>query len=130
MFSVPHDLFRVQSLEPTEIRHPEVNGEILHDDGVSTIMLAVDNVSLVKADVLVIDSLLSGFDMLVRMGIIRMLGRVHINQSGNATFSRMKLCACATIRIEEVDFSAKFDEQTRAWTASWKGSGNQPPNIL
>ena len=92
--------------------------------------LAVDIVSLMKADVLIMDSPLLGFNMLIRMDIIRMLGGVHINQSGNANFSRTKPCACTVIRIEEPDFSTKFDKQTRAWTALWKWSGNQPPNGL
>ena len=37
---------------------------------------------------------------------------------------------CTESRIEEPDFSAEFNEKTRAWTASWKWSGNQPPNSL
>ena len=83
-------------------------------------MLAVDNVSPVKADVLVMDSLLLGFDMLIGMDIIRMLGGIYIDQSGDAIFSRTEPCASATIRIEELDFSAEFNELTRAWIASWK----------
>ena len=59
-----------------------------------------------------------------------MLGGVHIDQSGDAIFSRREPCACAAIRIEEPDFSTEFNEQTRAWTASWKWSGNQPPDVL
>ena len=63
-----------------------------------------------KTDVLVIDSPLLGFVMLIGMDIIRMLGGVRINQSGDAIFSRTELCACAVIRIEELDFSTEFDE--------------------
>ena len=107
-----------------------VDGKTLHSNGIGTITLAVDNVSPVKADVLVVDSLLLGFDMLISMNIIKMLGKVCINQSSDAIFSRTELCVSAAIRIEEPDFSAEFNEQTRAWTASWKWSGNQPPNGL
>ena len=34
------------------------------------------------------------------------------------------------IRIEEPDFSAEFNEQTKVWTALWKWSGNQSPDGL
>ena len=91
-------------------------------------MLAADNVRPIKADVLVMDSPLLGFNTLIKMDIIRMLGGVHINQSGNAPFTRMELYACTAIRIEELNFSADFNKQTRAWTASWKWLGNQLTN--
>ena len=107
-----------------------VDGEILRSNGVGTITLAVDNVSPVKVDVLVVDSPMLGFDMLIGMDIIKTLGGVRINQAGDAIFSRTEPRACAAIRIEEPDFSAEFDEQTRAWTASWKWSDSQPPNGL
>ena len=107
-----------------------VDGKTLRGNGIRTITLAVDNVSLVKADVLVVNSSLLGFGMLIGMDIIRMLGEVHINQSGDANFSRTEPHACTTIRIEEQDFSTKFNEQTKAWTVSWKWSGNQPPKRL
>ena len=93
-------------------------------------MLVVDNVSPMKTDVLVVDSSLLGFDMLIGMDIIKMLGGVSISQSSDAIFSRTELCACIVIRIEEPDFSAEFNEQTRAWTVSWKWLGNQPPDGL
>ena len=92
-----------------------VKGDKLHGDGAGTITLVVDNM---KADVLVVDRTLLDFDKLIRMDIIRMMGGVRINQSGNATFSRTELCARPAIRIEEPDFSTEFDEQTSAWKAS------------
>ena len=107
-----------------------VDGKTFHSNDIGTIMLAADNISSVKADVLVVNSSLLGFDMLLGMDIIRMLGGVCIDQSGNVIFSRARLHACAMIRIEEPDFSAEFNEKTWAWTASWKWSGNQPPNSL
>ena len=54
-----------------------VDGKTLPGDGVGTIMLAVDNISPVKADVLVVKSSLFGFNMLIGMDIIRMLGGVQ-----------------------------------------------------
>ena len=55
----------------------KVNGKTLHGNGIGTITLAVDNVSPVKADVLVVNSSLLGFDMLIGMDIIRMLRSPH-----------------------------------------------------
>ena len=107
-----------------------VNGKTLCSNGIGTIMLAVNNISLIKSDVLDVDSSLLGFDMLIDMDIIKMLGGICIDQSGDAIFSRTEPCACATIRIEEPDFSTKFNEQARAWTVSWKWSGNQPHDGL
>ena len=107
-----------------------VDGKTLRRNGIGTITRAVDNVSPVKADELVENSSLLGFDMLLGMDIIRMLGGVRIDQYGNVIFSRTGPHAYAAIRIEEPDFSAEFNEKTRAWTASWKWSGNQPPNSL
>ena len=107
-----------------------LDGKTLRSNGIGTITLAADNVSPVKAEVLVVNSSLLGFDMLLGMDIIRMLGGVRIAQSGNVIFSRTGPHACAAIRIEEADFSAEFNEKTRAWTASWKWSSKQPPNSL
>ena len=99
-----------------------VNSEIPHSDCIGTIMLAVDKIRPIKADVLVMDSLLLDFSMLIRMDIITMLSGVRISQSNNATFSKMELYANAAIRIEKLDFSVEFDEWIRVWTALWNWS--------
>ena len=67
-----------------------VDGKTLRGNGIGTITLAVDNVSPVKADVLVVNSSLLGFDMLIGMDIIRMLGGVHTDQSDDAIFSKIE----------------------------------------
>lgn len=98
------------------------DGETLHSQGSGTITLMIDNANPVKADNLVMDSLLIGFNMLIWMDSIKILGGVSINQSGEAIFSRTDPCVCIAMRIEEPDFSAEFDEQTRVWTVWWKWS--------
>ena len=65
-----------------------VDGKPLCGNSIGTIMLAVDSISPVKADVLSMKSLLFGFNMLIGMDIIRMLGGVHIDLSCVAIFSR------------------------------------------
>ena len=97
-----------------------VDGKTLRSNDIGTITLAADNESPVKADVLVVNSSLLGFNMQFGMDIIRMLGGVRIDQFGNVIFSRTGPHACAAIRIEEPDFGAEFNGKTRAWTASWK----------
>ena len=54
-----------------------VDGKTLRGNGIGSIMLAVDNVSPVKVDVRVVDTSLLGFDMLIGMDIIKMLGSPH-----------------------------------------------------
>lgn len=98
--------------------------------GVGTIILAVDDMDSTKADVLVMDSQPLGFDQLIGMDVIKMLGGISINKSGETIFSRMNSYICAAIKMEELDFSAEFDDRTRVWTDSWKWSGDQPPNNL
>ena len=77
-----------------------VDGKPLHGNSIGTITLAVDNVSPVKADMLVVNNSLLGFDMLIGMDVIKMLGGVYIDPSGDAIFSMTELQACAVIRIE------------------------------
>ena len=54
-----------------------VDGKTLRGNGIGTITLAVDIVSPVKTDVLVVENLLLGFDMLIGMDIIKTLGSLH-----------------------------------------------------
>lgn len=79
-------------------------------------------------DMLVVNSKLLGFDLLLEMDIIKELGSVHIDERGRVYFSEAALGA--TIKLEEPDFSAKFNQHTKSWTVSWKWSSNQPPEKL
>lgn len=106
------------------------NSKVLHGHGVGTIMLAVDDMDSVKADVLVRDSQQLGSDLLIGMNLIKMHGGVSISKSGEAIFSTMNTFICDAIKMKESGFSAIFDDRTRVWTSSWKLSGNQLPNNL
>lgn len=57
-----------------------------------------------KVEVLVIESKLFGFDLLLGMDVIKKLGRVCINELGEVRFSNPPICAA--ININEPDFSA------------------------
>ena len=61
--------------------------------------------------------------------MIKMQCTVNINKFGETLFSSMNPYACIAVEIE-LDFSAKFDEKTKVWTASWKWSDDQSPNKL
>ena len=113
-----------------ELNIMTTNDEIIHSHGIGTIMLAINNLNPIRADVLVVDRWLLSFDMLLGMDIIKILGRVSINQSGEAIFNRTDPSAYTAIRIKEPDFSAEFNEQTRLWTVLWKWSGNHPSNEI
>lgn len=73
------------------------DGEIFHRHGIGTITLATDNINPLKADVLVMNSLPIGFNMLIKMDVIKMLGRVSTNQSSEAISCRMDSWACTVI---------------------------------
>ena len=107
-----------------ELNIMTANGEIIHGRGVGTIMVAVNNLNPIRADVLVMDSQLLSSDMLLGMDVIKILGGVSIDQSGEAIFNRTDPPACIVISIEESDFNAEFNKQTCVW------SGDHPPNEL
>ena len=69
------------------------------------------------------------FDLLLGYDAIRALGGVHITQTGAVQFQE-KTPVCASLRIDQPDFSVKFDPHQKAWTASWRWSGNQEPAKL
>lgn len=60
------------------------DSKVLHRSSVGTTTLALDDIDPAKADALVIDSQLLGFDLLIGMDVIKMLGGVSITESGEA----------------------------------------------
>ena len=60
---------------------------------------------------LVVNSQPLGFDMLLEIDIIKILGGININLSSEVIFNKTDPPVCAAIRIEEVDFFAAFNEQ-------------------
>ena len=69
------------------------------------------------------------FDLLLGYDAIRALGGVHITQTGAVQFQE-KTPVCAALRIDQPDFSVEFDPHQKAWTTSWRWSGNQEPAKL
>ena len=69
------------------------------------------------------------FDLLLGYDAIKALGGVHITQTGAVQFQE-KTPVCAAPRIDQPDYSVEFDQHQKAWTASWRWSGNQEPAKL
>ena len=82
-----------------------------------------------EADILVVDSWLLDFNDIHPNDQIKVLNTVSISMS-EVIVSRINPCICTAIKIEESNFSAKFDEKVRVWTASWKWLADHPPNKL
>lgn len=63
------------------------NGKVLRSRGVGNIKLSINNGDHVTVSVLVVDSALLGFDLLLGMGIINELGGVRITEADEVKFS-------------------------------------------
>lgn len=70
------------------------DGKCFYGLGVGIITLAADDMNPAKADVLIVDSQLLRFDLIVGVYIIKMLGGVRINKFGKDIFSRMRPKTC------------------------------------
>ena len=96
--------------------------------GYGKIKLGLEQARPVIVKVLVLGGWLLGFDLLLGIDAIKELGGVHLTKSGEVHFGNPK--KCATISIDEPDFSVTFDWNTKAWTASWKWvSGHSPTEL-
>ena len=83
-------------------------------------------------DMLAMDGDLLGFDLLLGLDVIRLLGGVHINEHGEANFPNNVFSVGATdaVKIERPDFDVVFDLTEKKWTATWKWSCERPPKQL
>lgn len=74
------------------------NGEVFKSQGIGTIKLKINNLNPVKVKVLVADSKLLGFGLILGIDIIRKLDGIQIISSSKAVFSRRKLPICAALK--------------------------------
>ena len=63
-----------------------VDGKSMTSRGVTSVNLRVDERTPVVVDMLAVDGDLLGFDLLLRLDIIHLLGSVNINEYGEANF--------------------------------------------
>lgn len=69
-------------------------------------------------NILIVDSELLGFNLLLGMDIIKMLGLVHMTELSKFCFSNAPVCA--SIRIDESDFSMQVNQNTNILAILWK----------
>lgn len=78
---------------------------------------------LLHLEILVVERKLLGFVLLLGFDAVKKLKGVHLNELGEVHFLAENLPGCATIKIDEPNFSTVFDQ--RKWTTSWKWAGSQ-----
>ena len=83
-----------------------------------------------KISVLVVRGRPLGFDLLFGIDTIKTLGIIAVGPSGQIQIGNGRVAKCAAITINEPDFTATFDHQSRAWTATWKWSEDRAPEGL
>lgn len=75
-------------------------------------------VNFEPVNILIVDSELLGFNLLLGMDIIKMLGWVHMTELNKFCFSNAPICAA--IKIDESDFSMQVNQNTNMLTILWK----------
>ena len=90
--------------------------------------MEVGQVLAVDIEALVVDKLLLGFDLLLRINAIKELGGVYQTESGEARFGGLN--RCAAISINEPDFSDTYDRSNKEWTASRTWANGHSPSEL
>ena len=93
-------------------------------DGTSRACCGVRTVSILKnggghaiVNVLVASERPLGYDLLIRIDAIQVLGGITITPAGDLVGRKE---VCVAICISEPDFDASFDHNERIWTARWK----------
>ena len=96
--------------------------------GYGKIKLGLERTWPMIVEVLVVDRHLLGSDLLLGIDAIKELRGMHLTELGEVHFGNPN--RCATIAINEPDFSVIFDQNTKAWTASWKWASDHSPTEL
>ena len=104
------------------------DGRTLNCRGSGKIKVEVGRVPAVDIEVLVVDKQPLGFDLLLGIDAIKLLGGIYLTESGEARFGGLN--RCATISIDEPDFSVTYDRKNKEWTASWKWVNGHSPSEL
>ena len=107
-----------------------VGRSTLKSCGVGVVELSMGTMLPITVEVLIVDGELLGFDLLLGLDAIKLLGGMSLTSTGKVKFPRCDKPTCAAITTNEPDFSAEYDETNWRWTASWKWAGDQPPVML
>ena len=85
-----------------------ISGETRTCCGVGTVNIRTRTGNSANVEALVALKKPLSFDLLLGYDVIRALGGVHITQTGAVQFQE-KTPVCAVLRIDQPDFSVKFD---------------------
>ena len=77
--------------------------------GVSVVSISTDEGNSAKIDVLVARGKPLGFDLLLGIDAIKALGGIIAGPTGSVQLRDKRTTRCATISINEPDFTATFD---------------------
>ncbi|KHJ41639.1 hypothetical protein D918_08286 [Trichuris suis] len=87
-----------------------------------------------EVDVIVSDRRPLGFDFVLGMSAIRLLGGALLDSEGYVQFNPFSTPACAgasaVMRIDEKNFVVTYDTTARSWTAAWKWANGNAPEVL
>ena len=82
-----------------------------------------------EVNILVARERLLGYDLLIGIDMIQVLGGVTITPIGDVKLGGGKE-ACVALCIDEPDFNASFNHNERIWTTRWKWTLNKAPTKL
>ena len=86
--------------------------------------------SSAKISMLVVHGKPLGFDLLLEIDAIKALGGMVVGPTGLVQLGNKEIVKCAAIFINEPDFTATFNHQSRARTVAWKWSEGHAPEAL
>uniref|UniRef100_A0A5S6QNQ5 Reverse transcriptase domain-containing protein n=1 Tax=Trichuris muris TaxID=70415 RepID=A0A5S6QNQ5_TRIMR len=112
-----------------------LNGGQLCGCGVGTVWLQPAGRVGARAEVIVSQTKPLGFDLILGMNGIKVLGGVIVDAQGHASFRPNGGTACAAtedrdIKLDQPDFSVSFDREKLCWTAAWKWGDGKGPDVL
>ncbi|KFD56667.1 LOW QUALITY PROTEIN: hypothetical protein M513_02343 [Trichuris suis] len=112
-----------------------VDGEQFQCEGTGTVRLRPARGGVpVEAEVIVASVKPLGFNFVLGMDGITALGGVTVDAQRHVRFGSENPVACAAVnaglRIDERNFAASYNPDTRSWTAVWKWSGGTEPGAL
>ncbi|CDW61080.1 hypothetical protein TTRE_0000950401 [Trichuris trichiura] len=118
--------------QPVSVK--SISGGELQCVGIGHARLETADASEVVVDVLVCDQKPLGFDLILGMQGIRLLGGLLLDRDGHVRFNppAAEICAAAEagLRVEEKDFIVTYEPATRSWTTAWKWAGGNAPEVL
>ncbi|KFD62540.1 hypothetical protein M514_09025 [Trichuris suis] len=111
-----------------------ISGDELRCIGMGYMRLMVPGARATEVDVIVSDRRPLGFDFVLGMSAIRLLGGALLDSEGYVQFNPFSTPACAgasaVMRIDEKNFVVTYDTTARSWTAAWKWANGNAPEVL